>query len=70
MERQIFFNDTTLRDGEKAPGVAFTTAEKVGIAESLAAIGVPEIEIRTPGMGAEEMEAVRAVVTLGLPFGS
>ncbi|WP_085025974.1 homocitrate synthase/isopropylmalate synthase family protein [Ensifer aridi] len=67
MERQIFLNDTTLRDGEKAPGVAFTTAEKVGIAESLAAAGVPEIEIGTPGMGAEEMEAVRAVVALGLP---
>ncbi|WP_018240549.1 hypothetical protein [Ensifer sp. BR816] len=67
MERQIFLNDTTLRDGEKAPGVAFTTAEKVGLAEALAAAGVPEIEIGTPGMGADEMEGICAVVALGLP---
>ncbi|WOS66976.1 MULTISPECIES: homocitrate synthase/isopropylmalate synthase family protein [Sinorhizobium] len=67
MKRQIFLNDTTMRDGERAPGVAFTTAEKLGLAESLAAAGVWEIEIGSPGISPDEIETIRAVVALGLP---
>ncbi|MER9594970.1 homocitrate synthase [Mesorhizobium sp. M0244] len=67
MTRHVFLNDTTLRDGEQAPGVAFTTTEKLEIAESLAAAGVTEIEIGTPVMGADEIETIRAVVARCLP---
>ncbi|MER9975744.1 homocitrate synthase [Mesorhizobium sp. M0085] len=67
MTRHVFLNDTTLRDGEQAPGVAFTTTEKQEIAESLAAAGVTEIEIGTPVMGADEIETIRAVVARCLP---
>ncbi|MER8594757.1 homocitrate synthase [Mesorhizobium sp. M1182] len=67
MTRHVFLNDTTLRDGEQAPGVAFTTTEKQEIAESLAAAGVTEIEIGTPVMGADEIETIRAVVARRLP---
>ncbi|MER9227770.1 homocitrate synthase [Mesorhizobium sp. M0664] len=67
MTRHVFLNDTTLRDGEQAPGVAFTTTEKREIAESLAAAGVTEIEIGTPVMGADEIETIRAVVARRLP---
>ena len=64
--RKVSINDTTLRDGEQTPGVAFTLQEKLAIAEALTAAGVRELEAGTPAMGDEEIEAMSAIVSLQL----
>jgi len=62
----IYINDTTLRDGEQAAGIAFGLEEKVAIAKFLDTIGVHELEVGIPAMGQDEAKAIRAIVDLGL----
>jgi 2-isopropylmalate synthase len=59
-ERVVVF-DTTLRDGEQTAGVCFSAAQKVEIAQALAAMRVDVIEAGFPAASAAERRAVNAV---------
>jgi homocitrate synthase NifV len=60
--------DTTLRDGEQAPGVVFHIKEKLHIAELLDKAGIREIEAGTPAMGKKEISDIRTIVKAGFNF--
>ena len=53
--------DTTLRDGEQAPGCTLTLDEKLAVAEQLARLGVDVIEAGFPASSPGEREAVAAI---------
>jgi 2-isopropylmalate synthase len=53
--------DTTLRDGEQAPGFSMTPAEKVRLAKQLDELGADIIEAGFPISSDGDFEAVRAV---------
>lgn len=54
---KIYIFDTTLRDGEQAPGVALTVDEKIQIAEKLDKLGVDKIEAGFPASSKGEVKA-------------
>ncbi len=55
--------DTTLRDGEQAPGFSMRIEEKLKLARQLAALGVDVIEAGFPIASEADAEAVRVIST-------
>jgi 2-isopropylmalate synthase len=53
--------DTTLRDGEQAPGATMTSAEKLDVARALARLRVDIIEAGFPAASPDDFAAVRAI---------
>lgn len=60
MERIIIF-DTTLRDGEQAPGAAMSSSQKLEIALQLEKLGVDVIEAGFPIASPDDFKAVEMV---------
>ena len=61
MPDRVRIFDTTLRDGEQAPGIALNAREKVEIAEQLARLGVDVVEAGFPAASPGELAAVREI---------
>ena len=59
--RYINIFDTTLRDGEQAPGATRNKGEKLEVARQLAKLGVDVIEAGFPIASADDFEAVKAI---------
>ena len=59
--KQPWIIDTTLRDGEQAAGIAFSSEQSFEIAKKLSSVGIPELEIGTPAMGDAEVEKMRRI---------
>jgi 2-isopropylmalate synthase len=60
MDRVVIF-DTTLRDGEQAPGCSMTLEEKIMVAQQLERLGVDVIEAGFPIASPGDFESVREV---------
>ncbi|HEV7990571.1 MAG TPA: 2-isopropylmalate synthase [Gemmatimonadaceae bacterium] len=59
--RRIRIFDTTMRDGEQAPGCTMTRAEKLELGHQLANMGVDVVEAGYPAASPGDADAVRAV---------
>lgn len=64
MAIRIKILDTTLRDGEQAPGYSMNQAEKVELARQLETLGVDVIEAGFAISSVEDFESVRAVAKI------
>jgi 2-isopropylmalate synthase len=60
-EHRVLIFDTTLRDGEQAPGFSLRPSEKLQLARQLDALGVDVIEAGFPIASPADAEAVRRI---------
>jgi len=61
MSNRLVIFDTTLRDGEQAPGFSMTVEEKLRMADQLESLGVDIIEAGFPIASLDDAEAVKQV---------
>lgn len=59
---QIKIYDTTLRDGEQTPGVAFSPQQKFQLAKALSDVGVDILDMGFPAVSQSEQDALRKVM--------
>jgi len=63
-QERVYIFDTTLRDGEQAPGASLNTEEKIKIAQQLETLGVDVIEAGFPASSPGDFEAVQTIAKL------
>jgi isopropylmalate/homocitrate/citramalate synthase len=63
--RKVRILDSTLREGEQHPGVAFTIKQRIQIAWMLDSFGVDQIEI-SPVVSPDHVEATKTIIKQGL----
>jgi 2-isopropylmalate synthase len=63
MNKRIYIFDTTLRDGEQAPGASLYPSEKLEIALQLEKLGVDIIEAGFPVSSPDQFEAVSMIAS-------
>ncbi len=61
MKNKIYIFDTTLRDGEQAPGIHLNVKEKLEIAEQLSRLNIDIIEAGFPISSESDFESVREI---------
>jgi len=66
LPEKVSIHDATLRDGEQTPGIVFSIADKIAIAEKLDEIGVDRIEAGMPAVSDQDFEAIKQISKLGL----
>jgi homocitrate synthase NifV len=65
MREDIILEDTTLRDGEQAPGLAFSKQTKIAIHDALVDAGVRWLEAGIPAMGGTEFDTLATLLARG-----
>jgi len=66
LPERVAIHDATLRDGEQTPGIVFSIADKIAIAEKLDEVGVERIEAGMPAVSEQDFEAIKQISKLGL----
>ena len=59
---KIFLYDDTLRDGEQMPGVAFSPAQKLKLAELLAGMGIDVMDVAFPISSDSDRQALSDIL--------
>ena len=62
-DNRLIIFDTTLRDGEQAPGFSMNTSEKLRLARQLQTLGVDVLEAGFPIASSDDAEAVRLIAS-------
>ncbi len=63
MSDQVYFFDTTLRDGEQCPGASMNLREKLEVARQMERLGMDVIEAGFPCISDGDFEAVHTIAT-------
>ena len=64
--KEVIIHDSTLRDGEQAPGLSFNKNQKIEVAKMLNDIGVQYIEAGFPAISKEEANTISEIAKLDL----